>query len=273
MLKTRVITAIILAVLFISALFFLPQKAWILFCAAILATAAWEWAALVAMSSVARIVFAGAIATAGVFIAWEWPSPSSVRTVGLFYAMAAVFWCVLMPLWLKNGLRFGTQAVLTLSGCIVLPACFFAMVQLRAVSPVTLLQFMAIVWLADSAAYFSGRKFGKRKLAPLISPGKTWEGAAGAMVAVTVYGVAWLTFFDKSIPASLRDTPLGAAAILVALWILAIFSICGDLFESALKRRAGVKDSGKILPGHGGILDRIDALLPVLPLSAVLFSI
>jgi phosphatidate cytidylyltransferase len=130
---------------------------------------------------------------------------------------------------------------------------------------------MVIVWLADSAAYFAGRSFGRHKLAPSISPGKTWEGVAGALLAVTGYGISWLSFFNESTPLILSDSALGAAAILPVLWILAAFSICGDLFESALKRRAGVKDSGKILPGHGGILDRIDALIPVLPMSAILF--
>ena len=128
---------------------------------------------------------------------------------------------------------------------------------------------MATVWIADTAAYFAGRAFGRRKLAPAISPGKTWEGVYGALAAVAAYALAlWPAarraggFDDSGI------APL--AGWIAAALVLAALSVVGDLFESLLKRQAGVKDSGSILPGHGGILDRIDALLAAMPAAALL---
>ena len=126
-----------------------------------------------------------------------------------------------------------------------------------------------VSFAADIAAYFGGRAFGRRKLAPSISPGKTWEGFAGALVATAAYGLVWFAFARQHSPSIVRDLP-GTAGWMVALVIcLAALSVIGDLFESAMKRQAGLKDSGKILPGHGGVLDRIDALTPVLPVAAL----
>jgi phosphatidate cytidylyltransferase len=127
---------------------------------------------------------------------------------------------------------------------------------------------MAIVWLADTAAYFAGRAFGRRKLAPAISPGKTWEGVYGALAAVAVYALALVPFAQA---AGYQGAPAPAA---IAAWVvlavaLAALSVCGDLLESLLKRHAGVKDSGRLLPGHGGVLDRIDALLAAMPPAAL----
>jgi phosphatidate cytidylyltransferase len=139
-----------------------------------------------------------------------------------------------------------------------------ALVQLRQLGPLTLVCTMAIVWAADVAAYFAGRAFGKSKLAPSISPGKTWAGAWGAVVGVLAYGFiasAWL-------PEALQKSLLLFAMSLVGLTIL---SIVGDLFESLLKRQADLKDSSNILPGHGGILDRIDSLTSTLPIVATLW--
>jgi phosphatidate cytidylyltransferase len=130
---------------------------------------------------------------------------------------------------------------------------------------------MLVVWLADIGAYFAGKAFGRHKLAPAISPGKTWEGAIGGWLAVLI--VAAVAFalhaFEPTLYSALLEH-LGAARTLVTLTILVVFSVIGDLFESMLKRQAGVKDSSGLLPGHGGVLDRIDALLPVLPLAMLL---
>jgi phosphatidate cytidylyltransferase len=127
---------------------------------------------------------------------------------------------------------------------------------------------MAIVWIADTAAYFTGRAIGRRKLAPLVSPGKSWEGVYGAWVAVAIYAALLVPFADE---AGFR---FPVTAIAIAAWIafvvaLAAVSVVGDLFESLLKRHAGVKDSGNVLPGHGGVLDRTDALLAAMPIAAV----
>jgi phosphatidate cytidylyltransferase len=137
------------------------------------------------------------------------------------------------------------------------------MLDLRAENPWWLLGVMGLVWVADISAYFAGRKFGKNKLAPSISPGKTWEGVAGALLGVAVYVVLVILVSGTS-----RHYGLLPQAIVAAWWWTGL-AIIGDLFESAVKRQAGVKDSGALLPGHGGLLDRIDALTPTLPLAAL----
>lgn len=143
---------------------------------------------------------------------------------------------------------------------ILLPTCL-ALYQLRAIEPLLLLGFMGVIWVADSVAYFAGRAFGKHKLAPQISPGKTWEGVFAALGGVLIYAVIWSSWMNSDDKLILWLLPF--------LLMLTVLGIIGDLFESLLKRQAGVKDSGKILPGHGGILDRIDALTSTLPLAVL----
>ena len=128
-----------------------------------------------------------------------------------------------------------------------------------------------MAWISDSAAYFAGRRFGRHKLAPAISPGKTWEGVAGAVLAVSAYAATWSLAWQAYYPQVLKSTQFGAFGMLLFLWVLTAIGIYGDLFESALKRQAGVKDSGTLLPGHGGVLDRIDALTSVLPVAALVY--
>jgi len=127
---------------------------------------------------------------------------------------------------------------------------------------------MAIVWIADTAAYFAGRTFGKRKLAPAVSPGKSWEGVYGAWIAVAIYAIVLVRFAGDA-GFAFDVTALAMVAWLLFVVALASISVVGDLFESLLKRQAGVKDSGTLLPGHGGILDRTDALLAAMPIAAV----
>jgi phosphatidate cytidylyltransferase len=144
-----------------------------------------------------------------------------------------------------------------------------AVVALQTRSPGVLLAMMAIVWIADTAAYFTGRRFGRRKLAPSISPGKTWEGVYGALAAVAIYALLLVPLAAAA--GSTRPLDAVATAIWVALALLLTgLSIIGDLFESQLKRQRGVKDSGGILPGHGGVLDRIDALTAAMPPAALI---
>jgi phosphatidate cytidylyltransferase len=158
---------------------------------------------------------------------------------------------------------------------IAIVGCFAAIVELFRHSPVYLLSVMALVWIADIGAYFSGKAFGKRKLAPSISPGKSWEGAIGGGIAVLVIASATVLMAASGSP--LADTfavrlqaEHGWAITILALLAITAASVVGDLFESQLKRRAGFKDSSNLLPGHGGVLDRIDALIPVLPLAALI---
>ncbi len=185
-----------------------------------------------------------------------------------FCGIAAAFWIVLAPRWVIS--RWATRINVTMAvlGWVVLIGAWVALVQLQARSPWLVLAAMAIVWIADTAAYFSGRAFGRRKLAPQVSPGKTWEGVYGAWVAVAIYALALVPF---AAAAGFRF-PVTAAS--VASWVvfavlLASISVVGDLFESLLKRHAGVKDSGALLPGHGGVLDRTDALLAAMPIAAL----
>lgn len=174
------------------------------------------------------------------------------------FATAALFWIVVAPLWMRRGLRPDQTMWLGAAGFAVLVPAGLAMTALR---PLEVLLALGLVWVADTAAYFVGRAWGKRKLAPAISPGKSWEGAAGGLIGAALYAII-IAFF----------TERGAGSILVATAVLlGMVSIVGDLFESAAKRQAGVKDSGTLLPGHGGILDRIDSATATLPLAALVW--
>ncbi|MDP3539509.1 MAG: phosphatidate cytidylyltransferase [Azonexus sp.] len=268
MLKTRVITALVLLALLLPALFYLPQGGWALLVAAFIGIGAWEWGALLGWRSASRLVLGGvtALICAGVSlldpvaIGAEVIYTPAKDWVLLVYGIAGVFWCLVMPLWLqKKWALSGIGGLLV--GAVVLFPTWLAMVQLRTLGPGVLLGIFAVVWMADIAAYFSGKAFGKHKLAPSISPGKTWEGAIGAGVGVVIYGLVVRQVF-------------GLELLTLPLWILALIaltaiSIIGDLYESLLKRKAGIKDSSNILPGHGGVLDRIDSLTSTLPVVAL----
>jgi phosphatidate cytidylyltransferase len=155
-------------------------------------------------------------------------------------------------------------------GLTLLPATWFALLYLHQLGIVMLFSTLAIVWVADIAAYFAGRRFGNRKLAPRISPGKTWAGVGGAVLGVLMAGAAVHLVSPR---APVLSNALFDESLLLALALLVVLvamSIVGDLFESLLKRQAGRKDSSRLLPGHGGVLDRIDALLPVLPMAVLI---
>ena len=172
------------------------------------------------------------------------------------FMVAAVFWLVLVPLWMRAGMRPTQVTRIGAAGFAVLVPAGLAVLILQ---PLQVLLVLVLVWIADSAAYFVGRRWGRRKLAPSVSPGKTWEGAGGGVSAALAYAIICGFFIEG----------LAWAPYLAAAAVLAIVSIVGDLFESAAKRQAGVKDSGTLLPGHGGILDRIDSATAVLPLAAL----
>lgn len=274
MLKTRVITALVLMALLLPSLFYLSQSAWALVVAGFIGVAAWEWGALLGKSGSVRIWIG--VVTALICAAISFIDPSAIGAKDIYmparswvfaaYGVSAIFWCLVMPLWLKNKWSLSGIAGILVGAVVLLPT-WLAMVQMRALGPGVLLGVFALVWMADIAAYFSGKAFGKHKLAPSISPGKTWEGAIGAAIGVVVYGVVMRQSF------ALDMMPL-SMWIPVLLGITAV-SIVGDLYESLLKRKAGIKDSSNILPGHGGVLDRIDSLtstLPVVALAWLLFS-
>jgi phosphatidate cytidylyltransferase len=270
MLKTRVITALVLMALLLPSLFYSSQAGWALLVAAFIGVAAWEWGALLGWPSTRRIILG--VVTALFCALLSVAVPDAIGAVELSapaqpwvliaYAVAAAFWCLIMPLWLKNKWSLGGFSGLLVGAVVLLPT-WLAMVQLRMLGAGALLGIFAVVWMADIAAYFSGKAFGKHKLAPTISPGKTWEGAIGAGVGVVIYGLVVRQLF-------------GLEFVSLPLWVAALVgvtavSIVGDLYESLLKRKAGIKDSSNILPGHGGVLDRIDSLTSTLPVVALVW--
>ena len=271
MLKARVFTAALLLAALLAALYWLPRAGWTVLVVAVLALAAWEWGGLSGLSAPGRIVYAAVIAAAAAVAAsTRAQAAQAFLEHSWIYIASAGFWLLLAPLWLWRRPAFASPPVPLLAGAVSLVPCAAAMSELRVAGPGTLLAIMAVAWISDTAAYFAGSRFGRHKLAPAISPGKTWEGVYGALAAVTVYAIAWLAAGGPR-PELLREVPFGALWFVVLLLALAAAGVIGDLLESQLKRQAGVKDSGSLLPGHGGVLDRIDALLPVLPLAALAF--
>lgn len=264
MLKTRVITALLLVLALALILFALPPIAATLTFAAIAALAAWEWAGLMKQDAATRYVYALAMLLA----CWQFAGAVQAL-VPLLLWLAAGFWLLVVPLWFRYKWKLGgnDMAGYLLGALVILPT-WAAMVALHAVDTWLMLAVMALVWVADIAAYFAGRAFGRHKLAPAISPGKTWEGVAGAVAGVLIYGAAVLSYSPLA-----GKLPLPTAALAALLVLLTAVSVMGDLFESLLKRQAGIKDSSQLLPGHGGVLDRIDALTSTLPVAALILHL
>jgi phosphatidate cytidylyltransferase len=260
-LSLRILTALVLVIALGGVLFALSLTAATIAFALIAALAAWEWGGLMKKDRMARLMYAGLL------LLFCWQLRVGVPAWLPWLPMVStVFWVLLAPIWLWRGWSLaGNDFVAYALGLLLLLATWAALLALYALGPWVLLATMALVWVADIAAYAAGRAWGRRKLAPHISPGKTWEGVAGAMMGVLVYGfVIWLT-----VPAAQRPS----AFWLLVLPALTAVSIVGDLFESLLKRQAGVKDSSNLLPGHGGVLDRIDSLIATLPLAALLLQV
>lgn len=269
------ITAMVLFAAFFGALFYLPPLGWLFFVTAIAGIAAWEWGALMRLGAAGRVSLGGLLAVLCAIVAVLEPAAVGLgagfdaaawRLGAYFYLPAAVFWLLLVPIWLQRRWPLANPVLALATGMVLLLPVWLALIQLRQAGPLALLAIMAVVWLADIGAYFTGRSLGKHKLAPNISPGKSWEGAIGGAVAVLVYGL----LLSSRMPVILAgNLPL----LLLVLVLLTAISILGDLFESLLKRQAGLKDSSGILPGHGGILDRIDSLTSTLPLVALVWLV
>lgn len=262
MLKTRILTAIVVLPLFLSALFFLQDIFWAIVLLSLTVIGSREWSRLAGFSVRNTIIFMLLTTFIGGELLFQMSESlkTNVYSSDLIwvYIVSVAFWIISVPPYLKQLYTIKNPLLLMLTGwMLLLPTCL-ALYQLRAISPALLLGFMATIWISDTAAYFTGRSLGKRKLASQISPNKTWEGVFGALIAVFIYGLAWdFWFIEESL----------AAKLIPLLLLMAILGIIGDLYESLMKRQAGVKDSGNILPGHGGILDRIDALTASLPFA------
>jgi phosphatidate cytidylyltransferase len=265
MLKTRLITGSALFIVFVPILFFAPLPVLGFALTGLLGCAAWEWARLLKLEN--RRCVRDALSVSVIFILLLNVARNAAP---ILYLIAAVFWLGIAPLtlvWPHKLKRYLTgRTFLRAAGPFVLIASGYALLSARAFHPLFAFSVLLFVWAADSGAYCAGKGFGKHKIAPSISPGKSWEGALGGILFAYAAALAMQRFETSLWTIAVERLGIGGAAIACAA--LFVLSVMGDLFESLLKRQAGVKDSGALLPGHGGVLDRIDALLPVLPFAA-----
>ena len=277
MLRQRVITAVVLLALLLPALFARSLWPFAMLCLLAVGAAGWEWGRLngaagaSALALGALLVIGGALAYsshAAATSGWLWWAAVSVWVLGGVWALGRG-----VAAWPRLGK--GLRAVV---GLAILLTAWLALVRAKAMGVNFLLSVFCLVWAADIAAYFGGRAFGRHKLAPSISPGKSWEGVWSGMLGVLLLACAWLALDShgamvdsQSIYSLLRERA-GWAGLTVGVLFLTAMSVVGDLFESMVKRSAGAKDSSQLLPGHGGVLDRIDALLPVFPIALALAS-
>ena len=275
MLKQRVITAMILLAILLPALFY---KTPVPFCALALlmiAAGAWEWGRLNALGSIGSL---GLSATCVVACGLSWYAGLLERPLPILWAVAGATWVLAGGWLLRSGVAGWPhipKGLRLTGGLVALWAAWLAISQARVMGIEFLLSVLLLVWVADIFAYFSGRTFGgkfsKGKLAPSISPGKSWEGVWGGMAGVVVLSIVWVLVGGDTLYSQLAQRH-GMALMLLAVIFMAAMSVVGDLVESLIKRSAGVKDSSGLLPGHGGVLDRVDALLPTLPLAMMLVS-
>lgn len=221
-----------------------------------------EWAAFLKLNTAQTRSYLGISALAGVSVlvlliqeGFHWFFYHALHV----FMLAILFWLIVVPIALFYNTFSRNVALNAVVGWGMMMALWMALVAAKEVNPYVLLVIISTIWLADSAAYFTGKQFGRHKLAPAISPGKTWEGVFGALFAVAIYATVLKL--------------LGAVStwwVLPGLWVITIAGIYGDLFESFFKRRANLKDSGQFLPGHGGLLDRVDGVIPALPVGMCL---
>jgi len=264
MLKLRVITAIVLAPLVVLAIFKLPNDYFTAFTGIVFLLAAWEWARLIglktALTQAVYISFILAMMFVGLYVV-----VSNYNLLLLVLGIAFIVW--LMMFYYVLGYAGMTYPKLSfkvrhgLMGVLIIIVPFIAIIVLRnddRYGDGYLFALLLLLWVADSAAYFTGKKWGKTKLAMRVSPGKSWEGVWGALIATSIYTA--LVIFKDDFPT------VQAFAIVILSMATVLFSILGDLLESRYKREADRKDSSNILPGHGGILDRIDSLTAAAPI-------
>jgi phosphatidate cytidylyltransferase len=278
MLRQRILTALVLVAVMLGAL--AADSAWpfALLTLLLIAAAGWEWARLNHAGAALALAMGLALALGGV-----------VTLAGPLREQAPpALWWAATALWLGLGaiaLRYGPAAWPQLPraarwalGVVALWSAWLALTHAHVIGINFMLSLLCLVWMADVAAYFGGRAFGRRKLAPSISPGKSWEGVWSGMAGVLLLAAFWIALdrwfgFDGPSLYSRLLQGLGVAGMVLALLAMSAMSVLGDLIESLVKRAAGAKDSSRLLPGHGGVLDRVDALLPVLPLGLALITL
>jgi phosphatidate cytidylyltransferase len=264
MLKQRILTAIILIPLVIFGILYLPSYAVGLILGAVMLQGAWEWSRMAGLTiSWQRFIY---VLVLLMLMIYFWSGIDSPVLTKLLAPIALIGWS-LAALWVFfpgvfSKKSFSGILVKLLAGAFVIVLSWYAMISMHMQlqhGPLWFLYFMGLIWVADSGAYFSGKAFGLHKLAPAVSPGKTWEGVAGALVLVCLYAVLSIWW----LPVDMNQlVPLLA----VSLFLVPV-SVLGDLFESLMKRQSGLKDSGTLLPGHGGIMDRIDSMTAVFPIT------
>ena len=253
MLRTRVITAVISLVILMAVLFVVPPLVAEIVIAVVILVGAWEWSGFLGIGSNAgRYLYAALIAalmilTVSIFAAYT----DQILQVACVWWFVAFIWTFLFPTPIPIAIRW-------ICGALVLLPLYVALLALYKLSPQHLLFALIIVWAADMGAYFAGKQFGRVKLAPSISPGKTWEGVFGGFALVIALSLAWAIYAD-----------LKVTVVLPFCLAVAALSVIGDLTVSMFKRTAGVKDSGKLFPGHGGVLDRVDSVAAAGPLFAL----
>lgn len=274
MLKQRVITAIVLLALLLPALFASSPWPFAILTLLLIGAAGWEWGRLNAAAD-AAIAMGVLLALGGadaMWLGWTGQPPAWL------WWPVALAWVVGGGLALRGGPEGWPRVPLGLRwvlGLAMLWVAWLAIAHARHLGINFILSVFCLVWMADIAAYFGGRTFGRRKLAPTISPGKSWEGVWSGVAGVIALAFLW-RWIDATQPVDSQSlytrmaAAWGVAGMVVGVVLLAAMSVVGDLFESLVKRAAGAKDSSNLLPGHGGVLDRVDALLPVFPIAIAL---
>ena len=253
MLKKRLITSVVSLVILGAVLFVVPAMIAKLVIAAVIIVGAWEWSGFLGLSgNVTRYAYVALIAALMAVMLFVIPEMSdSLLQLACVWWFVAFIWTFAFPTPIPAAARW-------LSGVLVLLPLFVALLFLYSLGPQYLLFALLIVWAADMGAYFAGKQFGRVKLAPSISPGKTWEGVIGGLLMVGIFSLVWAHYSDLQITVLLPFC-LAVGAV----------SVVGDLTVSMFKRTAGVKDSGKLFPGHGGVLDRVDSVAAAAPLFAL----
>lgn len=285
MLRTRVLTAVVLLVGLIGVSAFAPPAAFDLLLLVIVALACFEWLKLINLSSAITLSVCAIFVSVGVTTLFVAP-PVMAAAQGLgervliVYGLIALIWLIAVPLALRAFAPIaGKGSVAAAIAAMMCFAAWLALLQADGMGKAFLLSVLVLVWVADTAAYFAGRAIGRHKLAIRISPGKTWEGVAGALIAnaLVASGYAWASAQGWLSPGgnlfSMLQITEGWLFMIAVTMLLTMLGVAGDLYESLLKRVAGVKDSGRLLPGHGGVYDRIDALLAVLPVAMCIVTL
>ncbi len=270
MLKQRVITALVLAIIFIVALFGLPAGYFSFFVGAIVLIGAWEWACLAGFPArwqraLYALFILVVLSLASFYLGFEGEASPNLDADAIRELLIAgcIWWAIALLLvqgYPSSALLWGHKILRLLMGLLVLIPTWVALVYVRQqeAGAWLVLLLMLIVAMADSGGYFAGKRFGKHKLASAVSPGKTWEGFAGGFIANCVLALILSLTLELSL-----------LLMLVLVVPTSLVSVLGDLLESMLKRHAGIKDSGTILPGHGGILDRVDGVTAAAPVFAL----